>query len=679
MINQTKREELIKLLDESSESIKLEDLFLFDLSPYYQEKKNDSFFSKQLEYQKDTNLLKHSKKNISFATEQKYIYEQILDDENKRLIISAPTSFGKTMLIKEYLYNEQPQKVVFIVPTNSLADELIENFVEIYTDLGYTVYDTVKEHCVVREKSIFIGTQEKFYQIYQNIKIEIDLFVIDEAYKLGDELNGSREVILNRTFVDTVNKAKRTILLLPLANDIEGLSHFNFKILRSEFSPVAKNLIKIDDTNFDSYIIDEVSQNRHSNLIYFDSPRDAEKFYMKYQDTFKNKTDLSNEWIERVENDFHKEWLPIKSLKNCIGIHYGPMPKFIQKKVIDLFKKSDIKTVLATSSIIEGVNTPTKNIFITTSRNILHRNHVIKFKNLIGRAGRLGIHKVGNVYYKEKHSDVFDKVNVPYTKINLNFIIENENPAVEINRESEVKSFKIDYIEVGQSDLFEVNRKKTVDSFNETGLGKIPFQEVSAILNKHGFTVNQVKQVIQYSKSGEINIFGILGKLKASDSYLGSINVIISKKYKNFSEILEKLKITKGFKGKSESELVSIIIKMIYNVIPHKVIPALDFIIELNKIYIKHNNEALFSAKNISEANTKKALFYNKFLGEDIIQVEESKKIMVKLFEFGIPYFRVKSFINNIAFNVPENFSIHDIKRVIFTDDSMKELRIYFE
>jgi len=679
MINQTRRETVIKLLDTETENIELEDLFLFDLSPYYQEKLNDTFFSKQIEYQKDRDQLKHSEKKISFAPEQKGIYKQILDETNDKLIISAPTSFGKTMLIKEYIYNEQPERVVFIVPTNSLADELIDDFVDIYAELGYTIYDTVKEDKAIQTKSIFIGTQEKFYQIYQGRNMSIDLFVIDEAYKLGDDLNNSREVILNRTFVDTLNGAKRTILLLPLVNSIDGASHLNFKILQSDYSPVAKNFIKKDNSDFDSFIIEKIIENKDSNLVYFNSPIEVEKFYLKYCNELNDNNELSLKWIKRVEDDFHPEWIPIKSLKNGIGIHYGPMPKFIQKKVVKLFKTNEVNTILSTSSIIEGVNTPTKNIFITTSRSILQSNQVIKFKNLIGRAGRLGIHKVGNVYYKKMHSDSFDEVNIPYTNINLNFIIDKETPTVDINRESEVKSFNSEKINSEQTSSFEINREKTIDSINNSSLGKVPFDVVSQMLNKHGFTVKQLKVLLDYTKAGSISVFGLLGKLKSSDGNLKSINVIIDKKYNSISEILNGLKAHTDYKIKSDSELVSIIIKMIYNVIPHKVIPALDFIIELNDVYSKYNSKNLFSRSNIKEANMKRALFYNKFLGDNTTQTKESKKIMVKLFEYGIPYFRAKDFLNEIASNVPENFSIHDIKRIIYANKSMMELRIYFE
>src|SRR5690606_14377307 len=105
------------------------------------------------------------------------------------------------------------------------------------------------------------------------------------------------------------------------------------------------------------------------------------------------------------------ESTPIYAIKSGIGIHYGPMPKFIQRKVSDLFKEEILKNLLSTSSIIEGVNTPTKNIYITTSRDILNSNTLVKYKNLIGRAGRLGQHKVGNIYYDKKHQKQFEKAN----------------------------------------------------------------------------------------------------------------------------------------------------------------------------------------------------------------------------------------------------------------------------
>ena len=118
---------------------------------------------------------------------------------------------------------------------------------------------------------------------------------------------------------------------------------------------------------------------------------------------------------------------------------------------------------------------------------------------------------------------------------------------------------------------------------------------------------------------------------------------------------------------------------MIYNVIPHKIIPALEFIIELDKLYLEYNKRRFINSKMKSEANLKILLFFNKFLGENNTNVEESKKIMTKLFEYGIPYFRVKQHLNKISETLPNNFSIFDIKKIIHEEDSLIDLRIYFE
>ncbi|WP_313097390.1 DEAD/DEAH box helicase [Empedobacter sp.] len=671
LINQDNREVIIKKLDESNENVELEDLFLFDLSPYYDEKLDDSFFSKQLEFIQEKNQLKHNSK-ISFTPEQNRIYNGII--ENNRSIVSAPTSFGKTMLIKEYIFNYQPNKVVFIVPTNSLADELIDDFDAIFKSLDYSIFDIIKIESDIDAKSIFIGTQEKYYQIHQKYKNHIDLFVIDEAYKLSDKVNSSREVILNRTFIDTLSIANKVILLLPLVNEICGLKDLDFEVLKSEYAPVAKNFQPLID--FENELLKKISENDDSTLIYFNTPNEAEIYFLDKVEKLNNDVYFEDNWINRLESDFHPEWIPIKAIKKGIGIHYGPMPKFIQKKVINLFNASKIKTLLATSSVIEGVNTPTKNIYITTSTSILGDKNLIKFKNLIGRAGRLGIHKVGYVFYKDSDKKEFEKANVPFSDISLNFIIENPLQIIEINREEE---YKVTEVKKSLNEILENNYKENTNEYlNELNYGNIPLEEISKLLNNYGFTIKQFKKLITYIEEGNVNLFGILGKLKSSDKDIYSINVVLNNDYLTFNEMVENLKLENKFSSFDISKLVSIVIKMIYNVIPHKVIPAIEFMLELNTLYKVHNGRNLLTKSVINEANTKRNLFYKKFIGEEDTDKNLSK-IMTKLFEYGIPYFRIKDHLLEILDKIPNNFSIHDIKKVIFENEKMNDLRVYFE
>lgn len=663
LINQTNREKLIKLLDKSNDLVKLEDLFLFDLSPYYDHKEEDSFFYKQLEFIQDKNVLNHNPK-ISFTSEQINIYNNIVKKE--KCIVSAPTSFGKTMLIKEYIYNYQPNKVVFIVPTNSLADELLDDFKNLFQNLNYTIFDSIKNLEKINEKSIFIGTQEKYYNLIQFYD-KIDLFVIDEAYKLTDPIKGSREVILNRSFIDTLENSHKIILLMPLVNSISGLEHLNFEILKSDYAPVAKNFTPVK--NLEKRIHEVVSENKKTNLVYFSSPTYLEKFYIKKLKNLNTNIGLNDGWIKRVEEDFHPEWLPIQALKSGIGIHYGPMPKFIQKKVIELFKKNEIQNILATSSIIEGVNTPTKNIFIANSKDVLGQNDLVKFKNLIGRAGRLGEHKVGEIFYREKDQSKFDKANVPYEEINIQFIIENRSEIIEINRADDFEE-----LNSGNDNTKEHNEtlKGLLEDSNYTNVSHV---EVSKLLNTHGFTLNQLKTLINYVKNDNIYLLGIIGKITKgidNDSYKVALNY----RFKSFNEMVEEL--CKLKPDDDKSKIISGLIDMIYSVLPFKIIPLINFTIDLNDLYSKHNEKGLLKDDVIKEANIKKAQFYTKFIGIEN-PTHESLVIVNKLFEYGIPYQRVNPFLKELTEKLPNKFSIHDIKKIIFENDSMKELKIYFE
>lgn len=663
MLSQTRREELIKILDSNENEVNIEDLFLYDLSPYYEEKIDESLFSKQLEFIQEKNRLNHNRR-FSFAPEQKRIYDEL--SEYGRLVISAPTSFGKTMLVKEYIYSKRPNIVVFIVPTNSLADELIVDFNELYSKLGYVVFDSIHKDGSIPSKSIFIGTQEKYYQIFPLYQSNIDLFVIDEAYKLSDMINSSREVLLNRTFIDTLDIAKKVILLLPLVNDIHGLSSFH--VLQSDYAPVAKNFKGL--SSFNENLLTKIFEDEESNLVYFNSPNDVDTFFLENIGSSSNTKEKSSKWIQRVSTDFHPEWLPILALKKGVGIHYGPMPKFVQKKMIDLFNQNEIKTLLATSSVIEGVNTPTKNIYITTSQNILGGNNLIKFKNLIGRAGRLGMHKVGNVFYDSDDKEPFEEANIPYNEINLKFIVSNESEIIQINREREFRR-----IQIMESSEKDTNKTSQTNEFlEETILRRVPRSEISDLLNRHGFKIQQLTDFIGYINNQRVNFFGVLGKLRGSDNHLYSINTILNSDYTTIKSMVDKLKLENKFRTESTTTLVSIIIKMIYSVIPYKVIPAINFLIDLDDIYKRFNNQNLITNNIRQEAITKKGLFINKFLGNATNSI-----IMTKLFEYGIPYQRAKEHLPKIAESIPTTYSILDIKKVIMEDEDMTDLKIYFE
>lgn len=110
-----------------------------------------------------------------------------------------------------------------------------------------------------------------------------------------------------------------------------------------------------------------------------------------------------DEIIEWISENIHPEWYYVEYLKQGIGIHHGKTPIFLRKYIENEYAKLDgcIHTILCTSTLVEGINTPTNNLVIVDKpRNVFELN------NLIGRVGRLNIEnpKRGEVYITNKET-----------------------------------------------------------------------------------------------------------------------------------------------------------------------------------------------------------------------------------------------------------------------------------
>ena len=140
---------------------------------------------------------------ISFQMEDFDISPTNYENPTIPIIQSLFTSFGKTLIVKEYIYRTKPNCVVFIVPTNALAYE-VENDLRTNSSFDdYDVFDRVKTDSTsdFSKKLLFVGTQEKFSEWRSIFDRNIDLFIIDEAYKLKDPIaSNQRSYILIKSF-----------------------------------------------------------------------------------------------------------------------------------------------------------------------------------------------------------------------------------------------------------------------------------------------------------------------------------------------------------------------------------------------------------------------------------------------------------------------------------------------
>lgn len=94
-----------------------------------------------------------------------------------------------------------------------------------------------------------------------------------------------------------------------------------------------------------------------------------------------------------------------------IGIlqHHGNIPQGLRLSVEHAMKDGLAKVVVCTSTLAQGVNFPIKYLIVTTVHQGQEQIKVRDFHNLIGRAGRAGMHTEGSVIFASP--DVFDERN----------------------------------------------------------------------------------------------------------------------------------------------------------------------------------------------------------------------------------------------------------------------------
>ncbi|MEF9935738.1 MAG: DEAD/DEAH box helicase [Carnobacterium sp.] len=389
--------------------------------------KDSSFFSK-IGKSIRTSLLDN---NLILTNEQEECLN-LLSKEN--LFISAPTSFGKTFIALEHIARniDQIDNVVFVVPTIALMNEIRKKcyfyFKEKYT---LVTSDSELEQYYSETKKIIIVVPErinaKLFQRYLNER-NVDFLIYDEIYKLNSNTetksDSTRLIKMNYIYKYLIDKSEKILLLGPFIKNVE----FSRSKLKIRKYITNLNLV------YNKIIFDKDMKNYYGDVtdkrfIYFKSPSSIVKFLNE------NPVELAENVfdstiIDWISENIHPDWYYTKYLKQGIGIHHGKTPIFLRKYIENEYATGNIHTILCTSTLIEGINTPTNSLFVYDKPR-----GGFELNNLIGRVGRLNINnpRSGNIYIKDE--EIFKMYN-PGDWMDLNILYENEEIITE-NKEDE--------------------------------------------------------------------------------------------------------------------------------------------------------------------------------------------------------------------------------------------------
>lgn len=441
---------------------------LYGYNEYFE--KNDI---KSIELERlSSNLRKETYKskvnlNLYYNSGQLSLLDEI--EKNKRIFISAPTSFGKTSLIFEYIYNHNKEfnKVIFIVPTNALVEEIYTKILKMNKskNLKYKVLTIPRFN---NARCIWILTPEKYLLMEENGFGNYDLIIMDEAYKIERENIIDRQDILNdrsskyRRVMELIIKREEKSIFLSPYTYIKDTSMVNF-LEKYDIKSIDRKLNYVDRDIFDisnqersreyfnnpsiSYrrtvsgikkAVEALKYIDENTIIYVRFPNEASKI-LEYIDDDIEEQILSDErfknfYIHLQDNYLFDDskWYIIEALKKGVGIYVSPIPRYIKKEIVSLFNRGLLKILIVTTAFAEGVNSTAKNIIITNKTAGVNQPLTdLDILNLSGRAGRFGCHSKGHVYVtREDLADVLrqtGKTGVTISNPNYEILRDNEN------------------------------------------------------------------------------------------------------------------------------------------------------------------------------------------------------------------------------------------------------------
>lgn len=333
----------------------------------------------------------------------------------KSVILSAPTSFGKSLIIDTIIATDKFNNIVIVVPTIALIDETRKRLSAFSQKYKIITHKTQEKG----NKNIYVLTQERV--VIDDFVDSVDFFVIDEFYKLSPQPNSkddSRCDTLNLAFYKLYKKCKHFYMLGPnidgLAKQVEGSISYVF--MKEEFPTVGSMLYRAEGKPTADNIYKIYSRNKDSTLVYCNSPRTANSLAIELLEfkTDKKDTAVINALCEWIADTYHQDWSLISCLKHGIGLHHARLPRALAQLIIELFNHRVLDILICTSTIIEGVNTSAKNVIMQEQKIGISNLDFFTFNNVAGRAGRMFRHFIGNVFtFSDPPKQVLPFVDIP--------------------------------------------------------------------------------------------------------------------------------------------------------------------------------------------------------------------------------------------------------------------------
>lgn len=387
-------------------------------------------FERELEKILKEEVQKVPFEQMTFTDAQYTIYEKLKN--NNHFSFSGPTSLGKSFIIESfvrYLMSREGARgnVIILVPTRALINQVS---LKLKKDLKGITNCKVLTHPVVPEyykkgsnEYVFVFTPERLLLFLSNpSNPRVEYLFVDEAQKIISEKD-TRSPLYYHSILQAERKSIKLFFSSPNVPNPEVFLQVFEKNTEEVFaikdSPVSQNRYYLDLVDKKALFFSDlggdksIALNIHSddlfywlkelgsgqkNIIYCNTIEDSILYAKDFSiDLPLKSSQRLDELIGMVKEVLHEEYFLIDCLKKGVGFHFGKLPQRIRIKLEELFRDKIIDWIFCTSTLLEGVNLPAKNIFILSNAIGISKFKDIDFWNLAGRAGRLTKDLSGNI------------------------------------------------------------------------------------------------------------------------------------------------------------------------------------------------------------------------------------------------------------------------------------------
>lgn len=380
-------------------------------------------------------LMQASPLGKPFTDAQYNVFEEM--KKRNHYSFSGSTSFGKSFIFEAFTKHiikehNKTDNIAFIVPTKALINQVGSRLKEIVDEFGYKVITTPvipKVFLNQDNKYIFVFTAERLILYFTDKNNpQIDYLFVDEAHKLLSKKD-TRTPLLYHALVLAKRKSVNIYFASPNIPNadvfLEMINNSTDESMSIIESPVTQNRFFIDTVENKSFmmsdygddivfpkfdfkendiignlqlVLESFSEDRQS-IIYCNTVDKTIQTAIDFADRCsKIDSEEIDEVIKLIDERIHHQYYLKKCLNKGIAYHFGGIPEEIKLRIENLYKQGLIKFLFCTSTLLEGVNLPAKNIFILSEKIGDGIMSDIDFWNLAGRAGRLRKDISGNIF-----------------------------------------------------------------------------------------------------------------------------------------------------------------------------------------------------------------------------------------------------------------------------------------